>query len=111
MLKKALDKLEAEVTAADKDDGYTPYIASFLMEHVRQHPQDAVLIIADNKTIKGSLKHMEDEARKKQKNNRAMFSPEQGKAVILKYYGINANEPKVVATVTTSFTASLDDIL
>lgn len=109
MLQKALQKLQAEATAADKDDEYTPFIASHLMTHIRNNPEDAVLILADEKTIKGSLDHMRDLASKKQKNNQYAVTPDQGKAIILQYFGIAANEPPA-APITANFNTSLDDL-
>jgi hypothetical protein len=111
MLKKAMLKLESEITAAGKDDEYTPFVGSQLMDHIRLNPNDAVLILADNRTIKGSLKAVGDEAEKKKKQGTVMFTPNQGMEIILKYFGINTNEPKTTAAAVTNFNVSLDDIL
>lgn len=110
MLKKAIEKLEAEITVADKDDEYTPFIGSQVMDHIRKNPNDAVLILADNKTIKGSISAMSAEAEKKKKNGRSMFTPAQGMAIVMKYYGINVDEPNKAAPAASRFSTSLDDI-
>ncbi|WP_044480472.1 hypothetical protein [Paenibacillus antibioticophila] len=111
MLQEALRKLQKEITDSKGDD-YTNLVGSFLMDHIRQNPHHAPLIVAEGKSVAGSLKAMQTEASKKKKGNFAMLTPDQGFAVVLKYYGISskksASEP---APAPQTLDISLDELM
>lgn len=93
MLQQAMKKLQAEISAADKKHKYVPVIGGFLMQHLKEHPEHAELIAADGKTISGSLKAMQEEARKVAAGGTAVLTDEEGFAIVLRYYGIAASQP------------------
>lgn len=87
MSAEAIAKIEAEMKA-NKDDSYIQYIGQFLLQRLEANPDDAAKLASKDKTIAKSLEAMEKEARKKQKNGRAMLTPDEGFAIVLKYFGI-----------------------
>lgn len=111
MVQEALRKLQTEMAGAVADS-YISYIGAFLMDHVRQNPHHATLIMADGKSISGSLEAMRSEASKKKKNNFAMFTPEQGFEIVLKYYGVSTKktDSQQVAA-APKLDVSLDDLM
>lgn len=116
MLQLALQKISAEVGAADKKQRFVPVVGGFLMNHVRQHPEHAQLILVEGKTIAGSLDAMKAEAQKNAVNGCGMLTDEEGFNVVLRYYGatveVKAAVPPVAAVAKpTNFSGSLDDLL
>lgn len=117
MLQQALQKIQAELAEKPKDK-YVQVIGSFLMDHVRNHPDHAPFILVEGKSIAGSLNAMKEEARKNQSNGVGVLTDEEGFAIVLKYFAIEAaKEPAAVVvsaaispTVPT-FEATLDDLL
>lgn len=110
MLREALTKLQAEIAEAEPDS-YTSYVGAFLMEHVRKNPHHAPLIMIEGKSIAGSLDAMRTEANKKKKDNFAMLTPDQGFAVVLKYYGISTKKADSQPVVAQKLDVSLDDLM
>ncbi|WP_281885624.1 hypothetical protein [Paenibacillus sp. YYML68] len=111
MLKEALNKLQAEVTAKPKDK-YVAVVAAFLMNHVRSNPQHAELILAQGKNIEGSVSAMKEEARKQQQNGVGVLTDEEGFATVLKYYGVAVVSQAAFAqsTAPATLNVSLDDL-
>lgn len=93
MLQKAMQKLQAEIGAADKKHMYVPAIGGFLMQHLKEHPEHAELIAADGKSIAGSVNAMQEEARKIAVGGKAMITDEEGFVIVLQYYGIAVDQP------------------
>ncbi|GIO33101.1 hypothetical protein J2TS6_42420 [Paenibacillus albilobatus] len=107
MLQQALQKIQKEVGEKPKDD-YVGHVGAFLIKYVKEHPEHAAFIIADEKTISGSFSFMEAEARKR---NARVLSDAEGFEIVLKYFGVpvqtemkKAAEPELTIT-------SLDDLL
>ncbi len=48
----------------------------------------AGLILAENKTVAGAYKAMEDVARKKRSGNHAVIDPPKAMAIVMEYYGM-----------------------
>ncbi|NQX67957.1 hypothetical protein HQN90_17690 [Paenibacillus alba] len=111
MLQDALQKIGTEISA-EKKNKYAPAVGSFLINHLRNNPQDAGNILTEGKTIAGSLKAMREEAQKNQDGGIGMLSDEEAFNIVLKYYGIHVNE-KVPVTMSkvANFDISLDDLM
>lgn len=87
MSQKAIDKIKTEIDG-DKANPYIKLIGDFLLQHLEQHPDAAGKILADGKTIKGSLEAMKKAAEKNKVGNMAMMTDAEGFAVVLEYFGI-----------------------
>ncbi len=92
---KAIKKLKEEISK-NASDQYIKYVGEFLLDHIKEHPQDAEKIIVENKTIAKSLDEMASLARKKaenikgtEMNKRVMFTPVEGLEIVLKYFDIS----------------------
>ncbi|MFF5993440.1 hypothetical protein AAGS61_01640 [Lysinibacillus sp. KU-BSD001] len=85
MLNRAIEKLENEMTASNK---YVQVVGQFLLEYIQAQPDAAVKILAEDKTVKGSLQHMKNAARKQAVDGMAMLTEEEGFAIVLKYFDI-----------------------
>jgi len=112
MLKEALDKLQAEITAGGAKKPYLPVIGGFIMDRIRTNPEEAELVLGEGKTLAGALGAMKEEARKNQADGCGVLTDEQGFAIVLKYYGIRVPEaaPEPVAVVAPAIKTSLDDL-
>lgn len=110
MLQEALRKLQAEAAAAPKDK-FTQVIASFLMQHIQENPEDAERIVQEGKTIAGSLDEMKKEAKKQAVNNMGVLTNEEGFGIVLRYYGVQVDSPEPAPTEKPVFKASIDDLL
>lgn len=90
----AESKIKAEISA-NANNPYTQVVGNFLLQQLATNPGAAEQILAEGKTIKGSLDEMQKEARKKQVGNCAVLTDQEGFAIVLKYYGIKAgSEPQ-----------------
>ena len=87
MLDKAKEKITAEMEK-NKDDQYIQVIGNMLLQQLAVNPKIADKIIAGEKTIAKSIDAMAQEAKKKQRNGRAMLTDAEGFGIVLKYYGI-----------------------
>jgi len=123
MYQQAVEKLKAEMESSKKNS-YVQVVGGFLLSHLDKNNQDADKFMVQDKTIAKSLDEMRKEASKKKVDNCAMFTPEEGFAIVLKYFGIGSavTIPAPVAAtiqkpVTTpkksevDFDISLDDFL
>lgn len=122
----AIAKIKAEMEA-DKANGYVQAVGAFLLEYVEQNPSVSPQLSAADKTIAKSLEAMRTEASKKKSNNVAVIAPQEGFAIVLKYFGIEGTvptsftvAPRETITVTTErtkpakstdFNVSIDDFL
>jgi hypothetical protein len=97
MFEKAKEKLKAEMESK-KNNGYVQCIGQFLLEYLDSSRGSAEAILTEGKTIEGSYKAMEVEARNKPRaGNMVMITPDEGYEIIIKYFGIDkpgAAEPK-----------------
>lgn len=111
MLQQALQKLSAEIGSADKKNKYIPVVGGFLIDHVRNYPEHAELIMQEGKTIKGSLQVMSEEARKNAVDGCGVLTDEEGFNIVLKYFGVVVPETPQPDVQPTNFKLSLDDFL
>ena len=98
MLEDAKKKLETEMDG-NKSNSYVQYLGQFLLQHIVANPSDVNKIMKEDKTIAKSLDAMKKEAEKKKTGNFAMLTPEEGFAIVLKYFGIDG-APAAPAPVT-----------
>lgn len=87
MFDKAIDKIRDEM-AANADSSYIQYVGGFLTDHLQRHPEDATAILAEGKTIDGSMKEMEKYARDHKSGNCAVVSDQDGFRIVMEYFGI-----------------------
>ncbi|MFX3635429.1 MAG: hypothetical protein ACE3L7_04020 [Candidatus Pristimantibacillus sp.] len=113
MLQNALQKLSTEVGSADKKNKFVPVVGGFLINHVRENPEHAALIMADGKSIAGSLEAMKNEAKKQAVNGFGMLTDEEGFNVVLQYYGIDVPETPKMENIppAVNFNIALEDLL
>ncbi|UNC91677.1 Cas9 inhibitor AcrIIA9 family protein [Candidatus Contubernalis alkaliaceticus] len=112
-MEKALEKLKTEMDG-DKNNKYVQVVGEFLIEYLNNNPQAAEQILAEGKTIKGSLVEMKEEARKHQVDGCGVLTDQEGFEVALKYFEIEQGAPVVSKLVTKNsndFDVSLDDFL
>ena len=88
MLGQAISKIQNEMDK-NKGDQYIQVIGNMLLKQLEINPKIADKIIAGEKTIAKSIDAMAQEAKKKQRNGRAMLTDAEGFAIVLKYYGID----------------------
>ena len=115
MHQQAVLKLKTEMDNS-KNNSYVQVVGNFLLQHLDKHHKDAEKFMSADKTIAKSLDKMREEASKKKVGNCAMFTPEEGFAIVLKYFGIES-AVTISAPVATpqkskvDFDISLDDLL
>jgi len=88
----AIAKIKAEMDA-NITNGYIQAVGSFLLAYVEKNPSAAHQVSAADKTIAKSLEAMRTEASKNKVNNVAVIAPQEGLAIILKYFGITGYVP------------------
>lgn len=118
MLNQAIKKLQDEIKKEQKGgvSVYVNLIGNYLIKHISNNPIDAEKIVIDGKTITGSLKAMEAEAKKKKVGNMAILTPEEGFKIVFDYFGIKSGtilgEPVPdTQSKNNSLDISLDDLL
>lgn len=97
----AMDKLRDEM--AKNGGRYVQVVGEYMTAYLLQHPEAEVAILSEGKTIAGSLKVMEDEARKVKTGNVAVLDDQTAFGIVLQYYGIEeeqgtGNSPKGLAS-------------
>jgi hypothetical protein len=97
-MQDAINKLQAEMAAA-AGDAYIQQVGGELLHIIAVNPGAAEKIMTPDKTIKGSYEAMEALAKKKAVNRAAVFTPDEGRAVILNYFGIKADTVPAPAAV------------
>ena len=85
----AIAKIQSEMDA-NKANGYVQVVGAFLLHHLESNPNDAGMIMADGKTILKSLDEMKKVAEKKKVGNCGVIDPQEGFAIVLKYFGIDS---------------------
>jgi hypothetical protein len=93
-MQAAIEKLIDEIQK--NNNPYVQVIGRFLIDHVNANSSSAEKILANDKTIIGSLDEMRKEAEKVKVNNCAVLTDQQGFAIVLEYFGIDG-----VVTLTT----------
>jgi hypothetical protein len=109
----AVEKIRDEMVA--NNNTYVRVVGDFLMKHLERHPEAAEKILAEGKTIRGSLSAMREEARKHQVDGCGVLTDEEGFAVVLRYYGIVSEAASMPAPApskkVSKFDVDLDELL
>lgn len=117
-MEQALAKIHDEMDK-NKDNEYIQCIGAYLADYLRSNPDAAANILAEGKTIDGSLSAMRKVAEGKKKGNMVVLTPTEGYKAVFKYYGLykDGDEPAAVQPVVQqpaakpSFNVSLTDLL
>ncbi|MGE6515168.1 hypothetical protein [Lysinibacillus sphaericus] len=96
MVEQAMAKLRAELRV-EKVHPYVSAIGNFLMDLLKDNPSSAEKILAEGKTIIGSMKAMRKVAEKQKVDNCAVLTPEQGFKAVLDYFDIKTTDAALVA--------------
>ena len=91
----AMDKLRDEM--AKSQGKYVQVVGEYMTAYLLQHPEAEAAILSEGKTIAGSLKAMEAEARKVQQGNVAVLDDQTAFGIVLGYFGLKS-EPDVLKT-------------
>ena len=132
MIQKAIEKIKKEMEG-EKSIGYIQAIGEMLLKHIEINRDAAEKIVNGSKTIVGSLKEVEAEAKKKAVGGCAVLSDNEVYGIVRKYYGFEAVQDKMLQVeseeikeefqvrveeiekpsniVKVDFSASLDDYL
>lgn len=95
LLKGEAKMLEAKKRISSEmekvESSYVQVVGEFLLEQLERDPSIADKLTREDKTIVGSLSEMRKEAKKNEVDGVAVLSDEEGFAVVLKYFGIDAD--------------------
>lgn len=84
IINQAIEKIKEEM---EKDNNpYMQVVGSYVLRNLEVNKPSAEKIVAGTKTLSGSLKAMEDEARKVAKNGVGILTDEQGFEIVSKYF-------------------------
>ena len=94
----AMDKLRDEM--AKSQGKYVQVVGEYMTAYLLAHPEAEAAILTEGKTIAGSLKVMEAEARKVKTGNVAVLDDQTAFGIVLQYYGLKGtgNSPKGLAS-------------
>ena len=121
-VEQAISKIREEMTQNNANP-YIQVVGGFLLQHLAKNPLDAEKILAVDKTIDKSLDEMRKQAEKKQVKQSAMFTPQEGFTIVMKYFGVDAIVPEAPLVsapapelvekkpATNDFDINLDDFL
>ena len=110
-MEAAIAKLRAEMDGTGTN-AYIKLIGDFLIKYLQANPGGADQVLSADKTIVKSLGAMQAEARKKAgANGMAMLTDDEGYAVVLKYFGLEAVSPPPVEQKVSRFEVRLDELL
>ncbi len=117
MIDKAIEKIRDEMVSKTNDT-YIQVVGDMLLHQLTVNPTAAEKVMANGKTIAGSLSAMRSAAEKKKSGNCAVLTDAEGFAVVLDYFGIKgaASTDSLVPAVSPmapalDFDVSLDDLL
>jgi len=94
-MEKAIAKLEEEIK--ESKEPYIKFIGQYMIDHIKGTPADAAAIMQEGKTVDGSLAFMKDKAKAKATGGCAMFTPDEGFAIIMEYYGLQGETATIKA--------------
>lgn len=87
-----MDKLRDEM--AKDNSCYVRVVGEYLTNYLLDHPEAEAAILAEGKTIKGSLDAMRKEASKQKSGSVAVLDDETGFRIVREYFGLKS-EPDV----------------
>lgn len=91
-IEQAIEKIKNEMHK--ESNSYTQAIGNFLIGTIGTDDAIAEKVLTEGKTIMGSFKSMENEAKKKKVGNSAVLTDEEGFSIVLKYYEITPGAKK-----------------
>ncbi len=94
MINEAITKINDEMEK--ENNPYVKVIGEYLLGLIKNDETTAEKILANDKSIMKSLEEMRKAAEKVKVGNMAMISDEEGFSIVLKYFGIEKSEPKVI---------------
>ena len=94
MINEARTKINDEMEK--ENNPYVKLIGEYLLEVIKNNETAAEKILDKDKSIMKSLEEMRKAAEKVKVGNMAMISDEEGFSIVLKYFGIEKSEPKVI---------------
>lgn len=94
MINKAITKINDEMKK--ENNPYVKLIGEYLLEVIKNNETAAEKILDKDKSIMKSFDEMRKVAEKVKVGNMAMISDEEGFSIVLKYFGIEKSEPKVI---------------
>lgn len=100
MIDKAIQMITNEMKK-DKNP-YIQVVGNYVLSQIEINPNSIRDIASSSKTLKGSLKAMENEAKKKAVNKVAILTDEEGLAIVSKYFGFGATQISVDETIANS---------
>lgn len=102
MVQAAIMKIRDEM-AENTANASIQRIGDYLLQQLQSSPDAAQQILAEGKTLRGSLAAMAKEAQKQKVGNCAVLTDEEGFALVRQYFGMTDKR--------TGFSLSLDDLL
>ena len=94
MINESITKINDEMEK--ENNPYVKLIGEYLLEVIKNNETAAEKILDKDKSIMKSLEEMRKAAEKVKVGNMAMISDEEGFSIVLKYFGIEKSEPKVI---------------
>ena len=94
MINEAITKINDEMEK--ENNPYVKVIGEYLLGLIKNDETTAEKILDNDKSIMKSLEEMRKAAEKVKVGNMAMISDEEGFSIVLKYFGIEKSEPKVI---------------
>lgn len=98
---RAIDKIRDEM--AKSKSRYVEVVGEYLTGYLRGYPAAAGAILAQGKTIQGSLAAMRKEAEKVKDGGVAVLDDETGFRIVLKYFGIEKDTSSVTGKAGDTF--------
>lgn len=108
MLRDAIEKLKQEM--ANEKNPYIQYVGDYLIGYLKNHEDQVEKILAEKKTIAGSMKFMRTVASKKKQGNVAVLTPEEGFKAVLEYFEIDEKIQLRVVDDNKKVDISLDEL-
>ena len=94
MINKAITKINDEMKK--ENNPYVKLIGEYLLEVIKNNETAAEKILDKDKSIMKSFDEMRKVAEKVKVGNMAMISDEEGFSIVLKYFGIEKSDTKVI---------------
>lgn len=110
----ALGKLDNEIEK--EKNNIIQVIGNFMVQHITDFPEDAELVLAEGKSLKGAYEAMRKAAEKVKVGNCAVLSDDEGFRIVREYYGVgnkSASSKEVVEKKAADkrLNLDLDDLL
>lgn len=94
MIEKAVQKIKDEMSKSKNP--YMKVVGKYVLSQIEINPNSVKEVVDGNKTLKGSLKEMENVARKRAVDRVGILTDEEGFAIVAKYFGFKAFQDKML---------------